>query len=162
MDTFNFDTKKYGRELLLDCGQISQNKSFVQDDRPFWVTFYEIIFMIEGRGKFRLDDEIIPFAPGTVLLLPPNKQRQWYEVTEPFDGIYLVFEEEFVSRVFQDSLYLYRLHYFYNARSPSYLQLSDSEYQNYRAKLSEIQSEIYWKNKLTGYIFATIQCLWIY
>ncbi len=139
---FNFLKKKYGKELLIDLGQISKNEKFITNDTPFFISFYEIFFIIEGSGKFKLDNEIIPFQRGSILLLPPNKWRQWYKTNKPFDGFYLIFEEEFFSSFFNDTLYLYRFPFFYNTSTPSYIQFSENEFENILRKLKEIKEEI--------------------
>jgi AraC-like DNA-binding protein len=138
----DFVKEKYNKELLIDCFQ--RNVLFKKPDsqKPFFVTFYEIIFITEGSGKFKLDNVIIPFKRGTVLLLPANKWRQWYKINEPYDGIYLIFEEEFISKFFNDVLYLYRFHYFYNTNTPSAINLSESELTSFLNKLVEVQNEI--------------------
>ena len=74
---FNFKKHKYGKELLIDCEKISDVKKFVKNQTPFNVSFHEILFLTEGKGVFRLDDEEIRFKRGTILLLPPNKWRHW-------------------------------------------------------------------------------------
>lgn len=138
----DFSRNKYQKELLVDCFErrvVATNKDA---QNPFLVTFFEIIFITKGRGVFKLDNEVIAFEPGTVLLLPPNKWRQWKTIHEDLEAIYLIFEEEFISQFFNDSLYLYRFHYFYNTNTPSYLTLEDTELQSSLEKLSEIQKEI--------------------
>lgn len=137
-----FNKEKYNKELLIDCFQRNVQFNKPDSQNPFFVTFFEIIFITEGSGKFKLDNEIIPFKRGTVLLLPPNKWRQWYTINEPYDGIYLIFEEEFISKFFNDTLYLYRFHYFYNSGTPSALHLKETELTSYLGRLKEIQDEI--------------------
>ena len=134
-----FAKNKYQRELLIDCFRRQAFFKRVEYHQPFFVTFYEIIFIVDGRGEFKLDHEVIPFQPGTVLLLPPNKWRQWCQTEANYNAIYLIFEEEFISNFFNDALYLYRFHYFYNINSPSYLQLSESQLPDFTQTLTEIQ-----------------------
>ncbi|MEL6659066.1 MAG: AraC family transcriptional regulator [Bacteroidota bacterium] len=138
----SFAKNKYQRELLIDCFRRNAFFKRVDYHQPFFVTFYEIIFIVEGRGEFKLDHEVIPFKPGTVLLLPPNKWRQWCQTEANYSAIYLIFEEEFISNFFNDALYLYRFHYFYNINSPSYLQLSEEELPDFIQTLTEVQQEI--------------------
>lgn len=137
-----FNKRKYDKPLLIDC--FWRNEYFKEPDsqNPFIASFYEVIFITEGSGTFKLDDETIPFERGTVLLLPPNKWRQWSEIDVPYDGIYLIFEEEFISQFFNDSLYLYRFHYFYNTATPSKVQLDETELENMLPRLHEVALEI--------------------
>lgn len=138
----HFDNQKYDKELLIDCFQRNVQFKKSESQKPFIAYFYEIIFITEGKGKFRLDNEIITFERGTVLLLPPNKWRQWYKIDENYDAIYLIFEEEFISKFFNDALYLYRFHYFYNTYTPSSVQLKEKELQDYLKGLSQLEEEI--------------------
>lgn len=139
---FQFKRNKYGRELLIDCGQMSQLKGFTLNDRPFWINFHEIFFVTSGKGFFKLNDEVIPFKKGTVLLLPPNKWRQWAEIEGTLDGYALMFEEEFISKFFNDGLFLFRFHFFYNNSSPSYIQLDEDTLSKYIAHLMSIKQEL--------------------
>ncbi len=139
---YSFARNKYKAELLVDCFSMRATQNITQPTDRFMITFYEIIFITEGKGQFTVHDEVIPFAKGTVLLLPPNKWRRWSQIDEPFDALYLIFEEEHISAFFNDALYLYRLHYFYNTETPSYLQLTEGQLATCVEKLGEIQHEI--------------------
>lgn len=137
-----FAKNKYQRELLIDCFHRASFYKRIDYHQPFFVTFYELVFIKAGSGQFKLDHEYIPFQAGTVLLLPPNKWRQWCNTDADFEAIYLIFEEEFISQFFNDALYLYRFHYFYNIDSPSFLQLNRVELQDFVQTLAEIEHEI--------------------
>lgn len=139
---FDFKKNKYGKELLIDFGEISKNPNFIVNNEPFYVNFYEIIFITEGSGKFKLDNETIPYQRGTILLLPPNKRRQWFRTYEKQNAYYLIFEEEFISRFFNDALYLYRFNFFQNINTPSYTYFPTVEFESVLQKLLEINAEI--------------------
>ncbi|OJJ15286.1 hypothetical protein BKI52_38365 [marine bacterium AO1-C] len=138
----NFHKNKYDKELSIDCLKIAKNPKLILDNRPFYVTFYEIVFITKGSGTFKLDNEIMPFEPGTVLLLPPNGWRQWQDCKTKVDGYFLVFEEEFIAQFFNDALYLYRFHFFNNTHTPSFVQFDLPTFQQIIIKLEEIQQEI--------------------
>jgi len=140
--TFKFKRKKYGKELLIDCEKMSDVKSFTKDSTPFLVDFHEILFVTRGKGIFRLDHERIPFCEGTVLLLPPNKWRQWENIEEDIDGFFLIFEEDFISNFFSDQLFLYRFHFFYNGSTPSYIQLSADKLPFFLQQLENVREEL--------------------
>ena len=140
MDVTRFDRKKYGRELLIDTGVMSENRQFIVNDNQFVVDFFEIFIIRQGEGEFHLNDEVIPFKKGTLLFLPPGKVRRWGERTA-FDAYYLIFEEEFIQRFFKDELFLYRLHFFFFGH-PSYLQLEDSDYSDCQLLLGQLIGEI--------------------
>lgn len=139
---FNFKKYKYGKECLVDCEKLSDVKSFVRNQNPFYVSFHEILFLTEGKGVFRLDDENINFKRGTILLLPPHKWRQWYVIQDKFDGYFLIFEEEFISSFFNDALFLYRFHFFYNKTTPSFVQTDSATFNKMIENLNEIKIEL--------------------
>ncbi|MDW3195306.1 MAG: AraC family transcriptional regulator [Cytophagales bacterium] len=140
MEITQFDRQKYGRELLIDCGKISENPHFFVTDNPFTVDFFEIFLILEGKGEFFLNEVSTQYEPGTVLFLPPGKIRQWGEQTET-DVQYLIFEEEFIQRFFKDPLFLYRLEFFFFDK-PFFLQLNPTENEFYQGLMRNIQTEI--------------------
>lgn len=139
---FKFKRNKYGRELLIDCEKIKEVKSFTKDTRPFLVNFHEILFITQGAGVFRLDNERIEFSKGTILLLPPNKWRQWEVIHKAIDGYFLIFEEDFISKFFNDHLFLYRFHFFYNNFTPSYIYQKQEELSFFLEHLEIIKKEL--------------------
>lgn len=153
---FNFSRNKYKTELLIDCFQKNGTLSIESPTKPFLVSFYEIVFITEGKGKFKLDNETIPFKRGTVLLLPPNKWREWYKIDNSFEAIYLIFEEESISTFFNDALYLYRLNYFYNVNTPSFLNLTESDLSNLLPKLNELKNELGQLHKDSSHFLRSI------
>ncbi len=140
--TFSFKKDKYERETLLDCGVMSKTKGFVKNHTPFDTSFHELFFITAGRGIFRLSDKNINFQKGTILLLPPERRRQWVMVEEDFDGYILIFEEEFITHFFNDALFLFRFHYFYNSSTPSFIKPNEDQFVEMIAKLKEIQVEL--------------------
>ena len=140
-DITQFHRNKYGRELLVDCGLISQHPGFLINDNAFVVNFFEIYFVSEGAGVFYLNETEYQFERGTILLLPPGMVRRWGQRTDAVDAHYLIFEEEFIQRFFKDPLFLYRLHFF-DLASPADVQLNPEAYQQFLALLGELQQEI--------------------
>jgi AraC-like DNA-binding protein len=153
---FNFSRNKYKTELLIDCFQKKGTLSIESPKNPFIVSFYEIIFITSGKGKFKLDNEIIYFKRGTVLLLPPNKWREWHKIDNSFEAIYLIFEEESISTFFNDALYLYRLNYFYNVHTPSFINLTESDLSSLLPRLDELKNELGKINKDSSHFLRSI------
>lgn len=139
---YDFKKNKYAKELSIDCLKISDSQGLIRNNNPFYVTFYEIVFITEGNGIFKFDNEEMPFKPGSILLLRPNAWRQWKKCVGNVDGYFLIFEEEFIAQFFNDALYLYRFHFFNNTLTPSYVQFDDTAFQEVIIKVEEIQQEI--------------------
>lgn len=141
IDITKFHRTKYGRELLIDAGLISENEKFLINDNQFIVDFYEIFVISSGEGIFHLNETTFNFLPGTVMFLPPGKVRRWGERSDNVDAYYLIFEEEFIKRFFRDNLFLYRLHFFEQSALP-YLHLDATESTAFYETLAELQEEI--------------------
>lgn len=138
----DFFKDKYKPAISIDCLVISEDSRLIMDHHPFYVTFYEIVFITKGKGVFKLDHEEIHFQAGSVLLLPPNAWRQWKVVQEKVEGYFLIFEEEFIAQFFNDALYLYRFHFFNNTQTPSYVNFSATTFEQIIFKLEEVKQEI--------------------
>jgi len=141
MKELKFHKTKYGKELLIDCFIASETKGFITNRRPYILSFYEIIFIIQGKGTFLLDDVIIPYQKGTIMFLPPNRRREWI-VENQTDAYVVLFEGEFIERFFNDNLFVYRFHYFHNYNTPFYLKTEENEFTSYLKKVIEIKNEI--------------------
>ncbi len=141
MKKYVFNKTKYGRELLVDCIKASELEGFIVNRRPFIIAFYEIIFVIKGKGVFLLDDLRIPYERGTIMFLPPNRHREWVAETET-DVYAIFFEGEFIEQFFNDHLFVYRFHYFHNYNSPFHLKVEKKQFKKYLEKVKEIKSEI--------------------
>ena len=137
-----FARRKYGKELLIDCELMSEAKPFKINHNAFLVEFHELFIITEGQGTFKLDNEIINFEPGTILLLPPNKWRQWLSFEQVINGYFLIFEEEFISNFFNDGLFLYRFHFFYNNSTPSFVRLPEDAFEQFLQRVEEVRKEL--------------------
>lgn len=158
---FDFARNKYKKEVLIDCFMQSEQIGLTEPSSAFFVTFYEVIFVVSGTGVLLLDDEEIPFKEGNVLFLPPNKWRRWLSIDQTFEAHYLLFEEEFIATFFNDPLYLYRFNYFYNTSTPSFLTLKAEEFQNYSTTLNDIKRELHSlkqdsKHLLRAYLYTLL------
>lgn len=136
-----FHKTKYGKELLIDCLKASEIEGLIINRRPFIIKYYEIFFIIKGKGVFLLDDMKIPYQKGTVMFFPPNRRREWIAENET-DAYVILFEGEFVERFFNDSLFVYRFHYFHNYNTPFHLSTKPKQFNSYLEKVIEIKAEI--------------------
>ncbi|MEL6654150.1 MAG: AraC family ligand binding domain-containing protein, partial [Bacteroidota bacterium] len=139
---FSFNKYKYNRELLIDTIPLLKVKRFEPGEEAYLVNFHELILITQGHGLFKLEEELIPYRRGTILLMPPNKWRQWVEFSPDIDGYLLIFEEEFIASFFNDALFLYRFHFFYHTDSPSYLQADESSLQTLLSIRNQIAMEL--------------------
>ncbi len=142
MPVYNFDRIRYKSELLIDCVLLSDKEGNLLEHSPCKTELHEIYFIINGTGKFYLNNNSIPFKAGSIIFIAPNRWRQWKELSEDTEAYVLIFREDFMSNYFHDQLFLYRFHYFYNESLPSYLYTSSSEKDELLAITLKIYTEL--------------------
>jgi len=125
--TYHFLPYKYGRELLIDIGRIETLKNYVLDDTPHQLSFYEVLFIENGKGQFSLDENKIPIGPDSIIFTSPGQVRQW-AIEKEVSGYTLFFEKDFLHLFFADELFLYRFQYFHQYSQPTEMQLSKNEF----------------------------------
>src|SRR5262245_35578295 len=76
-ETVDFHRTKYGRELLVDAGDVSRYAQFTHGGRPHRLAFHDVLLVTRGRGSFFLDGRRHFVAPGVVLFTGPGEVRQW-------------------------------------------------------------------------------------
>ncbi|MGV3541246.1 MAG: AraC family transcriptional regulator [Rufibacter sp.] len=138
---FDFLRKKYGPELLLDVGRPEVLANFILDQTPHTLSFYDILFVQEGRGTFTLDHVTHDLEPGKIIFTSPGQVRQW-RVTQPVRGFTLFFEEEFTTSFFNDALFLHRFQFFHNPSRPNALKASPQEFTYLTQQLEAIEQEL--------------------
>jgi AraC-like DNA-binding protein/quercetin dioxygenase-like cupin family protein len=65
---------------------------------PGWAhrhTFYQIVYVAEGRGVHHIDCEAYELHPGTLFFLRPEQVHSW-DYADPPTGVIIVFTEEFL------------------------------------------------------------------
>lgn len=138
--TYHFLPYKYGSELLLDIGRIETLKHFVLDSTLHQLSFYEILFIEEGKGTFTLDENKTSITPRTIIFTSPGQIRHW-EIEEKVKGYTLFFEKDFLHLFFSDELFLYRFQYFHQYSSPTAMQMSEAPFGKCLDLLHEIERE---------------------
>jgi len=83
-----------------------------------------------------------PFKADEIFFLAPYRYRHCMSHTTDIDGFALIFKEDFIANYFNDTLFLYRFHFFYNNDYPSWLQVTDTPFFNIKNQLSCIYNEI--------------------
>jgi AraC family transcriptional activator of pobA len=137
---YDFLTRKYGDELLVDLGRVESLPGYVLDDTPHRLGFYEAVFLTRGAGEFAIDFRSHPVAPGHVFFTSPGQIRQW-RLTAPAEGYTLFFTGGFVTEFFSDPLFLHKLRFFHNHRQPLFLPLRPAEFAEAYGRLREMEHE---------------------
>lgn len=137
---YDFLTRKYGDELLVDLGRIESLPGYVLDDTPHRLGFYEVVFLTRGAGEFAIDFRGYPVATGRVFFTSPGQIRRW-RLTAPAEGYALYFPGGFVTEFFSDPLFLHKLQFFHNHRRPLSLALKPADFADVYGRLREMEHE---------------------
>jgi AraC family transcriptional activator of pobA len=138
--TYHFLPNKYGRELLLDIGRVEMLNHYVLDSTLHQLSFYEILFIEEGKGVFSLDDHKMSISPGTIIFTSPGQVRHW-DIEEAVKGYTLFFEKEFLHLFFSDHLFLYRFQYFHQYSRPAEMQMPEADFARCLKLVHTIEQE---------------------
>ncbi len=136
-----FFRQKYGKELLIDSGSVESIKNYILTDLPHFLTFYEILIIVEGSGTFSLDETVFDISPNKIIFSSPGNIRCW-KLNKSVKAFTLCFEEEFISSFFNDPLFLKRFPFLLSYGSYSGLEISNLDCQKLLTIFHEIDNEI--------------------
>jgi len=139
VEVVDFHRTKYGPELLVDAAWVREMPTFLQHG-PHALSFYDILLVTRGRGRFWLDACGYPVRPGQVLFTTPGQVRQW-RVRE-LDGLCLFFDALFLEEFFSDPLFLHRLPYFHAPEGAAALPLRPAAAARLRRLLLAMRREL--------------------
>lgn len=140
--TFHFNKYKYGFDLLLDLHKFEENPALFFDPKPHMTDFFEILFFEEGEGVIEINGIEKKIKPQTVFFCCPYQKKRCDINSKNLKGFHLVFQNDFLSDFFNDTLFSYKLHYFFNTQKPQFLNLSNENYKGLQYILKEIIVEI--------------------
>jgi len=138
---YTFYKHKYGSELLVDVVELEYVKKFLAKSTVHTLNYYDITFITEGKGAFAVDNQTYEAIPCDVLFSKPGEIRNW-DTHHIINGYALIFEEEFLSSLFKDSLFVRHLSFFQIESFSSRLHLSDELYTRILETLHDIKMEI--------------------
>ena len=138
---YTFYKHKYGSELLVDVVELKYVKKFLAKSAVHTLNYYDITFITEGKGAFSVDNQTYEAIPRDVLFSKPGEIRNW-DTHHIINGYALIFEEEFLSSLFKDSLFVRHLSFFQIGSFSSRLHLSDELYTRILETLHDIKMEI--------------------
>ena len=138
---YTFYKHKYGSELLVDVVELKYVKKFLAKSTVHTLNYYDITFITEGKGAFAVDNQTYEAIPCDVLFSKPGEIRNW-DTHHIINGYALIFEEEFLSSLFKDSLFVRHLSFFQIENFSSRLHLSDELCTRILETLHDIKIEI--------------------
>ena len=138
---YTFYKNKYGSELLIDVVELKYVKKFLAQSSVHTLTYYDITFVTEGEGRFSIDNQTNEAASRDVFFSKPGEIRNW-DTRHIVNGYALIFEDEFLSSLFKDSLFVQHLSFFQSGKTSSKLRLPDELYMRILQILHNIKTEI--------------------
>lgn len=138
---YTFYKNKYGSELLIDVVELKYVKKFLAQSSVHTLTYYDITFVTEGEGRFSIDNQTDEAASRDVFFSKPGEIRNW-DTRHIVNGYALIFEDEFLSSLFKDSLFVQHLSFFQSGKPSSKLRLPDELYMRILQILRNIKTEI--------------------
>lgn len=142
MVKFDFHKYKYGKELLVDCFDLSEIVGRSISMKAVHATsFYELFFFKKGKGSVLIEGRRLEFRSPTVLPLPPAQPRRW-EIETRLEGMMLIFEGAFIETFLKDELFLHRLYYFGNTDCAPVLPLDREVMNEFGMLLERVRQEI--------------------
>lgn len=138
---YTFYKNKYGSELLIDVVELKNIRKFLHKNTVHTLTYYDITFITEGRGDFSIGNNQYEAILGDVFFSRPGDIRNW-DIEHIENGYALIFEEEFLSSFFKDSLFVQHLSFFHSRKTTSKLHLPDELYTRMLQLLQNIKREI--------------------
>ena len=138
---YTFYKNKYGSELLIDVVELKYVKKFLAQSSVHTLTYYDITFVTEGEGRFSIDNQTNEATSRDVFFSKPGEIRNW-DTRHIVNGYALIFEDEFLSSLFKDSLFVQHLSFFQSGKPSSKLRLPDELYMRILQILRNIKTEI--------------------
>lgn len=135
-----FHRSKYGRELLIDVGWVSELDGFIATAQPHRLAFFDVLLVTNGRGWFEIDDRRVAVAPRTLLFSAPGQVRRLR--IDALEGLALFFPADFLQTFFVDRLFLQRLSFFGQEPCGRAFRLGAREARGLRARLLTMRDEI--------------------
>jgi len=138
---YNFHKTKYGDELLIDLIRLESLELYIKENPTYSLTYYDITLIVDGEGKFGIDDNKLPIERGSIFFTSPGQVRSWQFNDIP-KGYALIFEEEFLCAFFNDPTFVQNLSYFNGSGISPALVLTSNEFNQLIPLMQNIQAEI--------------------
>ena len=138
---YTFHKNKYGSELLIDVVELKYVKKFLAESSVHTLTYYDITFITEGEGSFSIDNRTYEAFPQDVFFSKAGEIRNW-DTRHITNGYALIFEDEFLSSLLRDSMFVRHLAFFKPEKTSAKLHLPDELYTRVLQVLHNIKTEI--------------------
>lgn len=142
MRKFTFEKTKYGFNLFMDLYKYEENPNAFFLPTIHTGDFFEIFVLEKAKGQIELNGHTLLVNDKAVFFVSPFQKKSWNLDVKKTKGFHLVFQDNFFSNFFEDKLFVYRMHYFYNSKHPQFLQLSSKDFEFIKSILDEVSDEL--------------------
>jgi AraC-like DNA-binding protein len=139
------DFKKNASQFLVI--ELKELLNFHPDliNNPHRISYYQLLFIIEGGGNLWIDSNKHSFLDKSVLAVSKG-QIQIMELNKNIKGFALLFSEEYLYKNPQDLVWINNLLLFNHSLASPTIKLPDTEYLELLVILSKIRSEVSFEN----------------
>jgi len=141
MRKFIFEKEKLGFELFKDLHKYENLDSTFSQMIQIG-NFFEIFILEKAKGSLELNGQAITIGDKSVFFVSPYQKKIMDLEISKFKGYHLNFQENFFSNLFDDKLFAYRMHFFYNTLHPQFLHLSSEDFNFIKVNLNEVANEL--------------------
>ena len=116
-----FSKTSCGVDFYINTGESKDICGVLTEHRTFKTDFFGFYFLRRANGYVLLNFHKIMLCDNMVLLVSPHQQQEWHVNETELDYTFLIFREDFMRTFLADKFFVYRLLYYYQTDTPSYL-----------------------------------------
>lgn len=145
-ESFDMDPK-YDNESLYVSRVSDFDPQMAQATYPNRHTFYEILWATGGQGAHYIDFVEYEVQPNTLFFISPGQVHFW-DLHEPLEGIFVMFEPEFFHLHHPDPEFMYHFDYFHRTDTLPLINVPSNQAEKYHTLTSQMLDEF--KHPRTG------------
>jgi len=138
-DSFDMDPK-YDNETIYVSRVSDFDPQMAQATYPNRHTFYEILWTTGGRGAHYIDFVEYEVERDTLFFITPGQVHFW-NLTETLQGIFIMFEPEFIHLHHPDSNFMYQFDYFHRTDTIPFIKVTPQRGEHYNTIMETMLDE---------------------
>lgn len=156
MKTIRFHKSDCGVDVLLNALNGEDVKDSYLDTDTYNTDFFEIVIFKKGKGVLILNQQKINLTDNSIIFISPLQKRKWKLEADNLEFTILVFQEEFLNDFFSDTLFTYKLLYFYQLDYPLNILCDKVDILKICGFLSEIKTELTFPKPDSSHIIRSL------
>lgn len=140
-DTFDMDPK-YDNETIYVSRVSDFDPQMAQATYPNRHTFYEILWATGGQGSHYIDFVEYDVRANTLFFITPGQVHFW-DLTEPLEGVFVMFEPAFFHLHHPDPNFMYQFDYFHRTDTLPLIHVAPDQVEKYDDLAEKMLDEFY-------------------